>query len=195
MKGNPQIGRFDLTWDSFINVFDRNNRATRLNSYKHVAKMGNCAVIDVPNLAPYRISTQPSIWKNEYLLQFLNNDWSPWDFEVLGTQNSYSLDEKVLALADSSFVNYPTKWIHKGAVSRFHEDRINVLGLDCDTIKEMVDEGLATEDKLQWGQWNGAVPTFNELGATISTLATCHLTRHLRQIGENTSTYIKLIKP
>jgi hypothetical protein len=28
----------------------------------------------------------------------------------------------------------------------------------------MVDKGFFTEDQLQWGQWNGNVPTFKQLG-------------------------------
>jgi len=162
MKKNPNIGRADITWDSFINVFDKNNRAKKM--YKQVGSLDGSKIIEIPKSAPYRISTQPAIWKREYILKFLDNNWSPWDFEVIGTSISQKMDEQVIACADSSFVNYPTKWIHKGAISRYHEDKINVLGLDVDTIKEIVEKKLVNEDKLQWGQWNGEVPLFNELG-------------------------------
>ena len=82
---------------------------------------------------------------------------------MLGSVTSNSMSEKIIACADISFTNYPTKWIHKGAVSRYHEGKINVLGLDIKTIKELVDNEMVKEDKLQWGQWNGKVPSFHEL--------------------------------
>tara|TARA_R100000008_G_C3583211_1_gene170098 strand:- start:509 stop:2302 length:1794 start_codon:yes stop_codon:yes gene_type:complete len=164
MKENQNVGRFDLTWDSFINVFDRSNRAKVSNSYKRVTNIDDSVVIDIPKLAPYRISTQPALWRKEYILEFLNNDWSPWDFEIMGTQKSYLMDKSVQAIADSKFVKYPTKWIHKGAISRFHEGKVNVLGLDFETIKELVQDGFVTRENMQWGQWNGKVPSFEELG-------------------------------
>lgn len=158
------IGRCDITWDSYVNIFDKNNIATRSKSYKAVAKNDDFLILDIPKNAPYRISTQPSIWQRQYLLNFLNNDWSPWDFEIRGTHESSKSDKKIIAIADSTFVNYPTKWIHKGAVSRYHEGKINVLGLDIETIKELIDLDLVQRENLQWGQWNGNVPTFDELG-------------------------------
>ena len=163
MQKNNNIGRADLTWDSFINVFDKNNKSAHQGGYRLLEKFEGTNVLSIPKNAPYRISTQPAIWRRDYLLKFLDNDWSPWDFEVVGSQHSNFMNEEIIACADSSFVNYPTKWIHKGAVSRYHEDRINVLGLDVDTIKELVDSGLVEEEKLQWGQWNGPVPSFDEL--------------------------------
>ena len=162
MQSNQNIGKADLTWDTFINVFDKNNKVRK--NYRQIKNLTGCKVLEVPKNAPYRITTQPSIWRRDYILEFLNNDWSPWDFEILGTEKSNTLDDRIIACADSSFVNYPTKWIHKGAVSRFHEDKINILGLDTDTIKELINEKLVKEEQLQWGQWNGPVPMFNELG-------------------------------
>jgi hypothetical protein len=158
------VGRCDISWDSYINIFDKNNVATKTKSYKVLVKNDNYVLLEVPKNAPYRISTQPSIWNREYLLKLLDNDWSPWDFEVLGTLSSRGLDKRVIALADPTFTNFPTKWVHKGAISRYHEDKINVLGLDTDTIRELIDVGLVDRDKLQWGQWNGPVPSFDELG-------------------------------
>ena len=158
------VGRCDITWDSYINIFDRNNRAAQNRSYKVLKKSSDFVLLQVPENAPYRISTQPSIWEKEYLLEFLNNDWSPWDFEVQGTVKSAQLDKRIIAIADPSYLNFPTKWVHKGAISRYHEDKINILGLDVVTIKELIDNKLVDKDKLQWGQWSGTVPLFDELG-------------------------------
>ena len=158
------VGRCDITWDSYINIFDRNNTAAKNRSYKVLKKSNDFVLLQIPENAPYRISTQPSIWEKEYLLEFLNNDWSPWDFEVQGTVKSAQLDKRIIAIADPSYLNFPTKWVHKGAISRYHEDKINILGLDVITIKELIDNKLVDKNKLQWGQWNGPVPLFDELG-------------------------------
>lgn len=164
MKTNNQIGRCDITWDSFVNIYDKNNLATRKKTYKIYGKGEGYKILQIPKEAPYRISTQPSIWNRKFLLKLLNNNWSPWEFEIYGTKVSQTYDEKIIAIADPSYLNYPTKWIHKGAISRFHKDKVNVLGLNFETIKELIANNLLTEEQLQWGQWNGKVPSFKELG-------------------------------
>jgi len=165
IQNDQTIGRCDITWDSFINIFDKNNKEKARGTYKALQKNKDYTVIYVPPNAPYRISTQPSIWRKDYLLKLLDNDWTPWQFEILGTQTAAMLADKVIAAADSTFINYATKWIHKGALSRYHKDKVNVLGLDMKTIKEMVELDLVSENNLQWGQWNGPVPQFHDLGA------------------------------
>ena len=164
LKKDKEIGRCDLTWDSFVNIFDKNNSATKRKTYKILEKNKDFKILQIPPEAPYRISTQPSIWKKDFLLKFLNNDWSPWDFEVRGSSISGRYSEKIIAVADSSYLNFPTKWIHKGAVSRFHKGKINVLGLDLETIRELLEAGLLKKEDMQWGQWNGPVPAFDDLG-------------------------------
>jgi hypothetical protein len=150
---NNIIGRVDITWDSYIG-----------GNYKTLLDSNDYSLLEVNKTAMYRISTQPAIWKKQYLLNFLNHDWNPWQFEIEGTNLSHSMPEKVVAIGDKEFINFPTKWIHKGAVSRYHPNKINVLGLKIDTIKEMVEKGFFSEEHLQWGQWNGRVPGFYELG-------------------------------
>jgi hypothetical protein len=153
MKEEKIIGRADLTWDLFAN-----------GNFSTVKYGEEYSLIKASRNAMYRISTQPAIWKKSYLLTFLNNDWSPWNFEVDGSEKSFNMPEEVIAIGDKTFKKFPTKWIHKGAHSRYNHDKINVLGLKVDTIKEMVDLGFFKEEQLQWGQWNGRVPTFHELG-------------------------------
>jgi hypothetical protein len=151
---NSSIGRFDLTWDSFTNC-----------KYSLYQKLDSgIEVIEIPKNVMYRISCQPAIWKKSFLLALLKQTNNPWDFEMRGSFLSNSLSEKVLALSDYSFINFPTKWIAKGAVSRHHPNKFNVLGLSLECIKELVELGFLKEDYLQWGQWQGKVPSFYELG-------------------------------
>jgi len=151
---NPNIGRFDLTWDLFTNC-----------NHKFIGQFSSGEqVIEIPKNVMYRISCQPAIWKKSYLLEILQKTTNPWDFELNGSIISDSLDEKILGIGDSTFLNFPTKWIAKGAVSRHHLGKFNVLGLSVNCIKELVDLGFLKEENLQWGQWAGAVPSFFELG-------------------------------
>lgn len=152
VQKNNSIGRFDLTFDSQVEG--------NLLKIKNLEKDG--IVVKHPK-APYRVSTQPAIWKTEYLLEILNNDWSPWEFELKGTSISHSKYEKTnhtFAFFSSDMSDYPIRTIAKGAVSRFNPDKFNVLGLPIETIKEMVSLGFFTEDELIWGQWQGEVPSF-----------------------------------
>ncbi len=42
--------------------------------------------------APYAISLQPAIWNRKCLLSLLENNWSPWQFEIKGSRVASELD-------------------------------------------------------------------------------------------------------
>tara|TARA_Y100000592_G_scaffold781_1_gene1260 strand:+ start:12155 stop:13915 length:1761 start_codon:yes stop_codon:yes gene_type:complete len=156
MTVNDKIGRFDLTFDSQVEG--------NLLPIKNLEDHG--IVVKHP-LAPYRVSTQPAIWKLEYLLEIMNNNWSPWQFEINGSQlasTKYTNTNHTFAFYDKDMDKYPIRTIAKGAVSRHNPNKYNVLGLSTDTIKEMVKENFFSEEELIWGQWQGEVPTFHEKG-------------------------------
>jgi hypothetical protein len=147
---NKKIGRFDLTFDSQVEG--------------NLLPMKKGVHVKHP-LAPYRISTQPSIWKLEYFLELLDNKWSPWQFELNGTTiaaQKYPNDNLTFAFRDEEMKEYPIRTIAKGAVSRYNPGKFNVLGFSTDTIRELVGQHFFTEDELIWGQWNGSVPSFSE---------------------------------
>lgn len=150
---NSNIGRFDLTWDLFTNC--KHEFAQTLPSGERI--------IEIPKNVMYRVSCQPAIWKKSYLLEILGRTTNPWDFEMNGSVISDSFPERILGIGDVNFSHYPTKWIAKGAVSRHHPGKFNVLGLSTDCIRELVSLGFIKEDNLQWGQWAGRVPSFFEL--------------------------------
>lgn len=41
--------------------------------------------------ASYRLSTQPSIWNRDFLLQYMQQDMSPWTFEKQDTKDDYAV--------------------------------------------------------------------------------------------------------
>ena len=154
MKKDKIVGRFDLTYDSFTQ-----------GQYKLLKERKNLSLISKDKFTQYRISTQPAIWRREFLIEILKKTTTPWDFEINGSKLSNSMDQHILAFADPTFEKFPTYWIHKGAVSRSCPGKINVLGLDVETIREMSSIGLFKEENLVWGMWNsGKIPTFYEMG-------------------------------
>ena len=157
MNEDREIGRFDLTWDTFCNCGFKKYGVEKING-------SDVNIIEIGKNQLYRVSTQPSIWRLDFFLKLMDHDWSPWDFEVIGSKLSQGMDYKVLSIADPYFKQYPTKWIPKGAVSRYHEGSINILGMPTEDIREFVHRGILTEDTLQWGQWEGPVPRFKDLG-------------------------------
>jgi|ETNvirnome_6_100_1030635.scaffolds.fasta_scaffold01740_7 hypothetical protein len=154
MKYQDTVGRFDLTWDLFTNC--KHTPFSKLND--------NINLCEIPKGIMYRVSCQPAIWKRSFLLNILKETSNPWNFEMFGSQLSDQYPEIILSIDDPTFKNFPTKWVAKGAVSRHHPGKVNVLGLTPACIKELVDLNLLDEAKLQWGQWAGPVPLFNDLG-------------------------------
>ena len=154
MESNDKIGRFDVTYDSYAE-----------GDHTLIRDIGEISIIKKQRYSQYRISTQPAIWNKNFLIKILQQTTSPWDFEINGSKISNGLDYEVLAIGDKTFKNYPTYWIHKGAVSRNYPNKINVLGLDTDTIKEMVALNYFKEEDLVWGMFNNIKsPSFHDLG-------------------------------
>jgi len=154
INGNTKVGRFDLTFDSQVEG--------NIIQVKKIKEHQLC--VKAPN-APYRVSTQPALWSVKFLLELLDNDWSPWQFELEGTHLAFKKYPDLyhtFCFSDSDMKNYPLRTIAKGAVSRHNAGKYNVLGLKTETIKELILEGFFKEEQLIWGQWQGKVPGFYE---------------------------------
>ena len=156
LKGNPKVGRFDLTFDSHVE-----------GNFIPAKTIGVHQVSVKDPRAQYRISTQPAGWNLKFLLEILDNDWSPWQFELNGSSlasKRYPDSYHTFCFTDQSMIEYPLRTIAKGAVSRHNPGKYNVLGLPIDIIRDLVKQKFFTEQQLIWGQWNGNVPTFYEKG-------------------------------
>lgn len=78
----------------------------------------------------YRLSTQPSIWNKQYLLQYLTDGMNPWEFE---TQDPINDGWHVYGMADPVI-------IHNEGVRRFDPfklDLINIAEVDVKYIKSI----------------------------------------------------------
>jgi len=103
----------------------------RIDLTKDVSKREHSIGIDFIHAYPnsrYRLSTQPSIWNKQFLLQYLTPGISPWDFETQDPKND--------GWAVIGFVDPPVK--HNEGVRRFDLNKLNLDGMideDIETIK------------------------------------------------------------
>ena len=146
------VGRFDISIDTSIN-----------RNFGPFMNYENYQIVKTRKNAMYRISTQPAIWKKKYLIKILEQTTTPWSFEIDGSKISKNYTEDVLAFHDEKWKNYPTRWIHHGAVSRRHPNKVNILGLDFKTIEELIEKKLVLKEQMIWGAWKGSPPSFKQL--------------------------------
>jgi len=125
--------------------------------YRIIETFDNYSVFELSQQSPYRITTQPSIWRKEYLLNFLSRSTNPWNFE---TQNNPMDDKRII----STVGNHTFRYVEESALSGRHPNKFNILGLRHDDIKWLLGKGLLDKNKLQYGQHVGNVPQFNEYG-------------------------------
>lgn len=118
---------------------------------------GDYCIVEQSQHSDYRITTQPSIWRKNYLLSILVKSTNPWQFEtahpsrdgkrILGTRGKYAC----CCLGETALSNrYPGKF--------------NVLGLKLSDVKWLVGLGAINESALQFGQYLGTVPQFSKYG-------------------------------
>lgn len=81
---------------SIIENYLKDNRVGRFNLTGECVKQDHHyfthivhAVYANTSTALYRLSTQPSIWNREFLLQYMQKDLSAWDFEKQETNDDY----------------------------------------------------------------------------------------------------------
>lgn len=101
---------------------------------------------------PYIVSCQISLWRTKVLLKILNHNWTPWEFEVKGSDEYSNLD--VIGTYDS----YSLRWIEESVLSNRHPGMVNVLGLRHELIFELLNLGYIKSEQIQFGMGKGIVP-------------------------------------
>ena len=139
MRENKNIGRYELGYGAHQK---KNIQSINERFFKYGTE------------ANYRISCQMSIWRTEYLLKYLNHDWTPWQFEVLGSREANKDGYEVIG----TIGEYALRTIEESALSGRHPDNINVLGLRTKYIDELVDLGYIDREKIQYGMSKGDNP-------------------------------------
>jgi hypothetical protein len=131
MESDKSIGRYEL---GVGHCWHTNTKELNTFFYEYGSK------------SLYRISTQWSIWRREYLLKYLKHGWSAWDFEIEGSKIAVNDGHKVIA----SNLEYALHWVHS-AISGKYPGKINVKDIKKDDIEEMIHAGILKRETLQLG--------------------------------------------
>ena len=84
-------------------------------------------LIENTQTALYRLCTQPSLWNKNFLLQYMQEDMTPWEFE---TQPSFNDGWRIFSINEDVVLHNEgvTKWdIHKYNLSGIPEEQINEM--------------------------------------------------------------------
>lgn len=102
----PDVGRIGLTTD----ILKREHT---------IYGVGDHSIAFAHRNTKYRLSTQPSIWNRDFLLQYMTPGLSPWDFETQPTMDGWK-------------IYGPTKnaVYHNEGVRRHDIHKLNLDGID-----------------------------------------------------------------
>jgi hypothetical protein len=78
------------------NTFNINRLQISPSSFQQYGQSDFCPYTSISDTSEYIISMQPSIWKKSFLKEILLKEYSPWDFEIIGSSVANNLrDNKV----------------------------------------------------------------------------------------------------
>ena len=83
-----------------------------------VGSVGGVDLLECTQTSQYRLSGMPSIWNRKYFLKYLQNEWSPWDWEIKGSELAKNDNYKILGTGGDHVV-YNTLSVRKGDLSKF----------------------------------------------------------------------------
>lgn len=102
------------------------------------------------------VNTQLTIWRKEFILDYLKDVDTPWEFELKGS-NYYGgqLSQYIIGSYDPA-LSYP----EPSALSKRHPNRVSVFANQDQDIEFGIERGFFKETSLILGQWNGHAPSF-----------------------------------
>ena len=150
-QDNEKVGRVN------IGYFNSN----RINEVNIISHKDDYDLFFLNQNATYRLTCQTSIWKTEYLLNFLKNNFTPWDLELKGSLMSNNDGFEIVG----TFKKHAFDWIQESVLSNRHPGKINVLGLPIEDLKHLLNNGILNRDLIQFGMWTDRpVIDFKEIG-------------------------------
>lgn len=91
---------------------------------------------------PYRIDTGFGIWRKSYLLKYLIDGYTPWDFELKGGELAMNDGYKILA-TNRKFA------VHKVEGKRgFAPDKVNLLGVKFEDILYLMRNNIVQKNNI-----------------------------------------------
>jgi len=139
VKTNYNVDRYELGWGAL-------NKKPSTCIHKGL----NYEVHHYLKDAPYKISCQPSLWKVKSLLEVLGNQWSPWEFEIKGSEKYNHFN--VIGTKGKFALRYQ----EETALSmKRNKGKINMLGVKPSDVDELVNLGHIDRSKINYGINNG----------------------------------------
>lgn len=130
---------------------------------KEIGKWGNCILVEKDKHANYWNTTQPSIWRKDYLLEILKKSKDPWHFETaFGTP----IGKREIGTRD----RYAAMSMIETAISSLHPGKFNVMGLRFSDIEWLISSGAVSKDTMQWGMRKGINLPFEDFSFTMANL-------------------------
>ena len=103
--------------------------------YKNVVNDKHLMVIEAPQTVKYRVSTQFSIWRKEYMLKYLLPGQTPWEFEMKSSQSAKNDGYRIIGTRGSEYA------VEYSIAKRKNESGIK-LSFDKSIIKEMKGQNI-----------------------------------------------------
>lgn len=124
--------------------YDRRNILTLENS-----------IYKVREDAPWPVTTQFTVWRKSFILKYLNECKSPWDFEIKG--KSFLNENGFYMIGSTSpALCYP----ESSAISSRHVGKVSVFANREEDIEFGLKNGMLKKSKLVLGQWDGYAPPY-----------------------------------
>jgi len=133
MESDKRIGRFELGEGHGFHTGDEVIVERIENGYIYKYGPGS----------DYKINTQFSIWRREYLLKYLNHDRTPAQFEVMGSKEAVSDGFDVMTVYGRPAFDY----VHSGISNKF-PGMINTYNIPQEVITEMISLRLLQASKI-----------------------------------------------
>jgi len=132
MEEDETIGRVGLTY------------GITTREHAVIDRFDDFDVVELDQKAKYRVSTEFGLWRKSYLLKLLKPDWTPWDFEILGSSMIKNDGMKILATSRRNIA------VHKVEGKRNFTPRgkVNLLGVKFMDIIELIDLGLVPQESI-----------------------------------------------
>ena len=125
---NNDVGRFCLN-----NSIEK----SKWMQDKQIGYVGNVPLIECVLNSNYRLSGMPSIWQRSYFLKYLQNEWSPWDWELKGSEMAKHDNFQILGTSGTHVVD--------NTLSVRNGDLTNIDFRVVDDYERSLDESVINE--------------------------------------------------
>lgn len=187
-----QTGYFDtFLFDILLEKCKTNEKIVRcclgkdLQQMSHIelGKFNGVTFVEKSVNAPYRHTTQPSLWRRDHLLTVLRSSTNPWDFEV--NHNGLANWKRIIGTKGKFISNS----LIETALSNNHPGKFNILGMPMEDVLLLLEKGFVKPEQLQFGMKPGLVPQFTEYGENFTLDVLKEQRYQSPQLKENLFTY------